>query len=739
MVPFPLAHQRANVFCAWRGPALLVVQADGWFGRHPLTGFFFRQVRYLRELRLHINGEALHPCSLCESSPNRIEATYIYPEVERGGGGGSGSGGLGVHNGVLIRALDIKVIYDVHPASLDVVIAVTNRWHEHIALSLELGLDADFAIMDEAQFEDVPEIFVERSGGDGCYQFRATRAESSLETQVELEPSDWTFTNNGARTSVRLHRQECRTLKLSVLAIDHTDPITHPDAQRREEKLQAWYNDVVQLHAPAESPIVDIAIRAQQDIGAFALLEGEQDEWLTPSAGVPLYVSLWGRDALTIGWQGGLFDRGAMLSDVLTCFGRQQGRVFDPDRDEQPGRIINQLKKDPLSRAGHTGFDRAYQDVASPFMYLIGFGYHYALTGDKAHVAKHWDTALRIVEWAVKYGDRDGDGYIEYLTTSSEGPTHQGWKDSENAVVRDDGSQVPPPIAACESQAYWYVSLQFMAVLSAVMRERSRAEELWHKARELKERFNRDFWMDDEGFVAFGLDANKEPIRALTSNAGQCLPTGILARKNTPRLVRRMFEPDLFSGWGIRTLTTKNPAYNPLDYHLGSVWPVENGSILFGLRRYGFTDRTHELARGLYDLARLWPGGRVPECVGGYARTELSHPGAFPRANRPQAWNQSVWPILLQSLLGIVPYAPLRLLLVDPILPTWLPELVLRGLRVGEARIDLRFWRDGDGDSHYEVLEIQGKLRVIRQPWLESLSATAIGRVAGLVESVVRR
>jgi glycogen debranching enzyme len=166
------------------------------------------------------------------------------------------------------------------------------------------------------------------------------------------------------------------------------------------------------------------------------------------------------------------------------------------------------------------------------------------------------------------------------------------------------------------------------------------------------------------------------------------------------------------------------------------VWPVENASILFGLRRYGFNDQTHQLARALYDLARLWPGGRIPECVGGYARTELSHPGAYPRANRPQTWNQSVWPILLQSLLGIVPYAPLRMLVVDPILPDWLPELVIRRLRVGAASIDIKFWRDNAGESHYEILEKRGKLRVIKQPWLESLSANALGRAADIVRSL---
>src|SRR5205085_7154129 len=154
--------------------------------------------------------------------------------------------------------------------------------------------------------------------------------------------------------------------------------------------------------------------------------------------------------------------------------------------------------------------------------------------------------------------------------------------------------------------------------------------------------------------------------------------------------------PDMFSGWGIRTLSSKNPAFNPLSYHLGSVWPVENGTLVFDLRRFGFDVETWELSRALYDLALIWKDNRIPECVGGYARDQADHPGAYPRANVPQTWNQSVFPILIQVLLGIMPVAPLRLLTVDPLLPSWVPELIVRNLRVGPATLSLRFWLDRD-------------------------------------------
>jgi glycogen debranching enzyme len=193
----------------------------------------------------------------------------------------------------------------------------------------------------------------------------------------------------------------------------------------------------------------------------------------------------------------------------------------------------------------------------------------------------------------------------------------------------------------------------------------------------------------------------------------------------------------MFSGWGIRTLSSKNPAYNPLSYHLGSVWPVENATMLFGLRRFGFDTEALALARALYELALLWKDQRTPECVGGYARDEATHPGAYPRANVPQLWNQSVFPILVQTLLGIAPVASLKLLTVHPVLPPWAPELILRNLRVGGATVNLRFWRDCDGESQYEVLQRRGTLHIVRHPSINSLTVGIWDRLGALVKDVI--
>jgi glycogen debranching enzyme len=252
----------------------------------------------------------------------------------------------------------------------------------------------------------------------------------------------------------------------------------------------------------------------------------------------------------------------------------------------------------------------------------------------------------------------------------------------------------------------------------------------------LKERFNHDFWMPNENCVALGLDPDKRQIRSVTSNAGQTLTTGILKQEYLPHLVKRLFKPDMFSGWGIRTLSTENPAYNPLSYHLGSIWPVENATLLFGLKRFGFEHEVDILAKALYELAQMWRGHRIPECIGGYSRDITGHPGAYPQANTPQTWNQSVFPILIQTILGIIPVAPLNLLTVYPVLPDWLPELTLRNLKVADASLTLRFRRKENGRTTYELLEKHGSLRVIKQPPIESLTAGIWDRLGILTKEV---
>ena len=255
-------------------------------------------------------------------------------------------------------------------------------------------------------------------------------------------------------------------------------------------------------------------------------------------------------------------------------------------------------------------------------MFVISLAHLYSWTGDRESIERHWDVARRILDWARTYGDKDGDGYLEYQTRSTKGTKNQGWKDSGDAIVYDDGRPVPSPIGTCELQGYWFAAQQLMAFLSGAMGEYADAKAFWRSASDLKERFNRDWWDDEQGSVVLALDPDKRQVRAVTSNVGHCLACGIISDEHLPRVVGRLFAPDMFSGWGIRTLSSAHRAYNPLSYHLGTVWAVEQATIAFGLRRFGFDARACELAHALFDLAELYPEYRIPECIGGYPRGE---------------------------------------------------------------------------------------------------------------------
>ncbi|MEW5916941.1 MAG: amylo-alpha-1,6-glucosidase, partial [Gemmatimonadota bacterium] len=333
----------------------------------------------------------------------------------------------------------------------------------------------------------------------------------------------------------------------------------------------------------------------------------------------------------------------------------------------------------------------------------------------------------------------DGDGYLEYLTRSSVGPTHQGWKDSGDAIVHNDGSLVRTPAGTCELQGYWYAAQQLMAIMCWALGAREDAKAYWRAARELKQRFNHDWWPQNVELPAMAMDADKQLVHAAGSNVGHCLASGILEEDRLPSVVGRLFQPDLFSGWGVRTLSSTHAAYDPLSYHRGSVWAVENATIAFGLRRFGFDARALDVAKGLFDLAQLYPDLRIPEAVGGYGRVERATPSVYPRANSPQLWNATSMPLLVHTLTGLQPVAPLDLLVVDPALPSWLPEIEIRGLRIAGAKVDLRFWRDRRGASHVKVLRRQGTIRLVRQPPLESTTVGLRDRFSALVDYVVHR
>jgi glycogen debranching enzyme len=737
-----IAFVRPEILYAWKGPSLLIVNTRGECGDdQPLSGFYFRETRFLRRLSLEIDGKRPWLCDAASVDPTSLALTFVHPEITEPGGGGTGQAGdeegTDAH-GIPERSLDVRLSYRVGITELGITLAIVNRARRPLSFELALNLGADFADIQEAQSgrreQDGP---VEISVHDDHVALTYRHPQLPFHTEVRHE-GQWSFRGTRAVADVTLTPQQAGELFLRIVPFTDRDETSREVVEQRQAALQGWRDRFASVEVPGNRLFEQVLSGNIRDLASFPLLQGEPDEWLTMQAGMPLYPAFFGRDAVTAGWQSALVDGGEALAAALTRLTRLQSSRFDDWRDEQPGRIPYQVRTGPLAILNLNPYSAYYADYASPLMFVISLANLWAWTGDRRHLQRHWDTARRILDWARDYGDMDRDGYLEYQTRSTKGTKNQGWKDSGDAIVYDDGTPVPAPIATCELQGYWYIAQELMAVLCWIMGERDDAAAYRQSASALKERFNRDWWVEDEHFIALALDPGKRQVRAVTSNVGHCLACGIIDRDRLPAVVGRMFAPDLFSGWGIRTLSTTHRFYNPLSYHRGTVWGVEQATIVFGLRRFGFDARALDLARALFDLAQLYPEYRIPECVGGYARAEHPVPGAYPRTNTPQLWNATAFPLVVQTLLGLLPLAPAETLLLDPALPHWIPELILRDLRVGGAKVTLRFWRDDNGASKWELLHKRGTLHIVRQPPLESLSASWTDRASAILESMLR-
>jgi len=313
------------------------------------------------------------------------------------------------------------------------------------------------------------------------------------------------------------------------------------------------------------------------------------------------------------------------------------------------------------------------------------------------------DTAERCLAWIDGYGDRDGDGFQEYETRSAVGYENMGWKDAGDSMVYPDGSLVKGPKALCELQGYVFDAWLRMAEIFDALGKQGAAQKLRAKAAALFERFNEVFWDEDSGFYAVALDGDKRKVLTVASNPGHCLWSGIVPAERARKVVERLMKPDMWSGWGIRTLSALNPAFNPYNYQTGSVWPHDNGIIAFGFKRYGFGAEAARIARDISEAGTHFLLNRFPELYTAPPRDETSFPVQYLGANVPQAWAAGSVFSLMQAMLGFMPDAPNDRLYIDPWLPSWLPDITLYDLRVVKHRHDISLWREGE-NTEFKVL-----------------------------------
>jgi glycogen debranching enzyme len=428
------------------------------------------------------------------------------------------------------------------------------------------------------------------------------------------------------------------------------------------------------------------------------------------AAGVPWFVALFGRDSLIAALQA-LAWNPDIAAQTLRLAASYQGQQVDDWRDEQPGKILHELRVGEMARLGEIPQTPYYGTIDATPLFLILLCQHAAWTGDLTLFNELRANVELALVWLDEYGDSDHDGYLDYASTSEKGLVNQGWKDSGDAIVNANGGLARPPIALVEVQGYVYRAKLELADLFERSGEPERAERLRHEAARLRERFNHDFWLADLDCFALALQADHKPCAVVSSNPGQALWGGIVDVQKARKTAERLLCDDMFSGWGVRTLSSEATAYNPIGYHLGTVWPHDNALIAAGLRRYGHDDAFQRIFSGIVEAALHFPDYRLPEVFAGFSRAEHSIPVRYPVACHPQAWAAGAIPSMLTAALGLQPDAfARRLRIVRPILPAYVSRLDLRRVRVGDARVDLRFQRGAEDAVTVEMTGLAGEL-----------------------------
>ncbi len=731
-----------DLFYIYHERSLFVTDRKGC-ASEGLEGLYCQDMRVMSRYRLLVNGELPRLDTISAVDPFSSLAYYVCPP-------NAGDGEQRDQMGLPLHEVDRQVLVRVARfcgSGLHEDIEITNHGTTPACLELAWELDADFADIIEARTgkrqQTAPiETRWEDWDEGGTLYFSYLHPQLRRDAYIEFlaRGAELRYDDGKVHAHLELAPQKSHHFCLNMASIvnGQRQPPTHgcdafgsmeteADRQREEWlvgscRIETTNSDVQQAWDRSVADLAGLAIGPMMP-------DETEPELFVPMAGEPLYDTLFGRDALTIAGQAMLFSP-RMAEGTLRLLSRYIGTRDDDFYDEQPGRLPQQVHDDPLALLGITPWLHDYGDYAAPSAFLVLLGGYHIVTGNKEVTRSFLEPAKRVLDWLDTRADIDGDGFLEYKTRSPKGQTHQGWKDSSDPVRYADGGIAEPPIATCEVQGYWYAAKLLMAEVFLSMGEPSRAFDLFRQAGELKKRFNDKFWMPKEKFIAFALDADKRQVTSIASNAGHCLTTGILDAKYARNVVNRLMAPDMFSGWGIRTLSSRNPAYNPIKYHLGSVWPVENATFALGMKRFGFSKQCNAVAKGIFDSAALFEHHRLPETLGGHPRDHKHpHPGIYPDACAPQGWSASAIAWLIQAMLGLWTYAPLKLVMLDPELPEWLPDLTIRDLYVGESRVTIRFHRQKDGATDYKVLERKGLVHVVRQPLPGALN-TGVGKRA---------
>jgi glycogen debranching enzyme len=699
------------------GATFVVSDMQGEIAPASGQGMFSNDTRFVSSYRLYTNGQR---CILLTSATPTYYLARIYMK-NRTFATEEGEIEEGTLEIVVTRAVSDGLHEDID---------VTNYGMRPVRFNLEIAVRSDFADV----FEVKAQHFVRRGHVTTELCENGTAVRTSYVNRDFSRELYYCFVDSGS-APVYANGRATFDVQLEPGAAWHTCTDYnfihggHDGASERrcrggfahgafDEMQRRWRETATRLTSENEE-VYRFYRQSVEDMAALRLYAHDltDDQW-TPAAGVPWFVALFGRDSLIASLQNMLVSPG-FARGALRTLARYQATEIDDWRDAEPGKILHELRVGELAHFNRIPHTPYYGTADATPLYLVTLHEAWRWLGDVTLLREHRDVALRCLEWIDRYGDLDGDGFQEYRTRSPQGYENMGWKDSGDAVVYPDGRQVRQPKALCELQGYVFDAWLRMAEVFEALGEPDRVAALRAKAAQLQQRFEAAFWCEDIGCYAFCLDPDKQPVRVVTSNAGHLLWSGIASPERAGRVVRRFFERDMWTGFGIRTLSAGNPAYNPHSYQRGSVWPHDNGIIALGFKRYGYAAEAARVARDVSAAASQFASHRLPELYAGIERSPSGFPVQYLGANVPQAWAAGSVFHLLQAMLGLQADAPHERLYVDPQLPHWLPEVTLHGLRIGQAQVDVQFRRVGEG-SEWDATVRSGRVEVQRQPWTPS-------------------
>jgi glycogen debranching enzyme len=475
-------------------------------------------------------------------------------------------------------------------------------------------------------------------------------------------------------------------------------------------RMQAWRENSPRLETVSDE-LRPILARSLEDLGALRITDPMNPSVSAVAAGAPWFMALFGRDSLLSSYMALPLEPSLMVG-TLRALARLQGSQVNPQTEEEPGRILHETRfgtSFPLARGGGRVY---YGSVDATPLFVMMLGELSRWGFEPAEVEALLPHADRAMQWIEKYGDRDGDGFVEYQRLTDTGRVSQGWKDSQHAITFANGRPARPPIALAEVQGYVYAAYLARAHLALQAGDTAESERLSAQAGELKRAFNERFWLPKQGWFALGLDADKRAIDALASNMGHCLWTGLIDEDKAAVVAGRLMSKEMFTGWGVRTLASTMGAYNPMSYHNGSVWPHDNALIATGLIRYGFIAEGQRLAEGILQAATAF-GGRLPELFCGFDRADYPAPIPYPTSCSPQAVAAAAPIQLMKALLRLDPRKAARELWFDPVWPPAYGPLQIHNLQVGPDRVSLRVDPAKQGPDRAELIGVAKDVRVV--------------------------